>query len=80
MAPKSHGDDVVSSTSAVTIDWPWIDALDADHLGQVDAKTALEDAVASLLQSGKIRSLRTGEHKCSELGDMVRDEVLARAK
>ena len=36
MAPKSHGDDVVSSTSAVTIDWPWIDALDADHLGQVD--------------------------------------------
>ena len=36
MAPKSHGDDVVSSTSAATIDWPWIEALDADHLEQVD--------------------------------------------
>ena len=30
--------------------------------------------------SGKIRSLRDGEHRCSELGDLVRDELLARAK
>lgn len=36
MSPKSHGDDVVSTPSAATIDWPWIDALDADRLEQDD--------------------------------------------
>lgn len=55
-------------------------ALMLDHIGQPEAMAELEGAVASLLQQKKIRSLRTGEHKCSELGDMVRDELLARAK
>ena len=50
-----------------------------DHIGQDDAKTELDACVADLLKTGKIRSVRTGEHKCSELGDMVRDELLARA-
>lgn len=74
-APTIAGKDIASPLATILAV-----SLMLDHLGQVDAKTALEDAVASLLQSGKIRSLRTGEHKCSELGDMVRDEVLARAK
>ena len=55
-------------------------AMMLDHLGQREAKDRLEEAVAGLLQSGRIRSLRTGEHGCSELGDMVRDEVVSRAR
>ena len=55
-------------------------ALMLDHIGQPEAKVELEATVATLLQGGKIRSLRTGEHKCAELGDMVRDELLARAR
>lgn len=74
-APTIAGKDIASPLATILAV-----SLMLDHIGQVDAKTALEDAVAGLLQSGKIRSLRTGEHKCSELGDMVRDEVLARAK
>jgi 3-isopropylmalate dehydrogenase len=54
-------------------------ALMLDHIGQNEAKLELDACVADLLQTGKIRSLRTGEHKCSELGDMVRDELLTRA-
>lgn len=54
-------------------------ALMLDHIGQNEAKLELEACVADLLQTGKIRSLRTGEHKCSELGNMVRDELLTRA-
>ena len=40
----------------------------------------IEATVAELIQSGKIRSLKAGDHKCSELGSMVRDAVLARGR
>ena len=44
MAPKSHGDDVVSSPAAAVVDWPWVEALDADSLGQDDiAKVSFQD-------------------------------------
>ena len=37
MAPKSHGDDVVAtSATAANIDWPWVEGLDADNLGDDD--------------------------------------------
>ena len=45
-----------------------------------DLGTVTGSAVASLIQTGRIRSLKAGDHKCSELGSMVRDELLARAK
>jgi len=51
-----------------------------DHIGQREAGRELEATVAELLQTGRIRSLRTGEHGCRELGDMVRDALLERAK
>jgi 3-isopropylmalate dehydrogenase len=54
-------------------------ALMLDHIGQSDAKVELEAVVASLLQTGQIRSMRAGEHRCSELGNMVRDTLLARS-
>ena len=44
MAPKSHGDDVVPSPAAAVVDWPWVEALDADSLGQDDiAKVSFQD-------------------------------------
>ena len=74
-APDIAGKDVASPLATILAV-----ALMLDHLGQSDAMAELEATVASLLQGGKIRSLRTGEHKCSELGDLVRDELLARAR
>jgi 3-isopropylmalate dehydrogenase len=73
-APDIAGKDVASPIATILAA-----ALMLDHLGQHDAMAAVEATVASLLQSGRIRSLRDGEHRCSELGDLVRDELLARA-
>ena len=36
MAPKSHGDDVVATSASTTIDWPWVEGLDAENLGHDD--------------------------------------------
>jgi len=74
-APLIAGKDIASPLATILAL-----ALMLDHVGQKDAQLELEATVASLLQSGKIRSLRNGEHKCSELGDMVRDELLQRAR
>jgi 3-isopropylmalate dehydrogenase len=74
-APKYKGTDKASPLATILSL-----ALLLDHIGQADAARELEAAVAHLLQSGRIRSLRAGEHKCSELGTMVRDELLARAR
>lgn len=51
-----------------------------DHVGEAEAGRELEATVADLLQTGRIRSLKLGEHACSEVGTMVRDELLKRAK
>ena len=74
-APDIAGEDVASPIATILAT-----ALMLDHIGQHDAKSEVESTVASLLQSGKIRSLRDGEHRCSELGDMVREELFARSK
>ncbi len=71
-APDIAGKDVASPVATILAV-----ALMLDHLGEHDAKASLEATVAGLLQRGEIRSLRTGEHRCSELGDLVRDAVLA---
>jgi len=43
-----------------------------DFLGEREAATAIETAVAGLLQSGRIRSLGTDSgHTTSEIGDLV---------
>ncbi len=46
-----------------------------DHLGETPAARTVEDAVASLLQSGKVKSLQAGAHSTSELGEMVEAEI-----
>ncbi len=47
-----------------------------DHLGENEASKAIENSVADLIQSGKVRGLGAGVHGTDELGDMVRDHLL----
>ena len=74
-APKYKGTDKASPLATILAM-----GLMLDHLGEKEASVELEATVAELIQSGKIRSLKAGDHKCSELGSMVRDAVLARGR
>jgi 3-isopropylmalate dehydrogenase len=74
-APKYKGTDKASPLATILAM-----GLMLDHVGQPEAAAELEATVAALLSTGRIRSLRAGEHKCSELGTMVHDELLARAR
>ena len=74
-APKYKGTDKASPLATILAM-----GLMLDHVGQAEASKELEATVASLIQSGRIRSLKAGDHKCSELGSLVRDELLSRAR
>jgi 3-isopropylmalate dehydrogenase len=74
-APKYKGTDKASPLATILAM-----GLMLDHIGQAAAAKELEATVASLIQGGRIRSLKAGDHMCSELGNMVRDELLARAR
>jgi 3-isopropylmalate dehydrogenase len=73
-APKYKGTDKASPLATILAM-----GLMLDHIGEPRAAQELEAAVAHLIQTGRVRSLKAGDHKCSELGSMVRDELLARA-
>jgi 3-isopropylmalate dehydrogenase len=51
-----------------------------DHLGEADAARSVEEAVARLIRSGRIKGLQAGTHATDELGSMVEDEVRAHAR
>ena len=74
-APKYKGTDKASPLATILAM-----GLMLDHIGQPQAAKELEATVADLIQKGRIRSLKAGDHKCSELGSMVRDELLARSR
>lgn len=74
-APKYKGTDKASPLATILAM-----GLMLDHIGQGEAAKELEAAVAGLIRTGRIRSLKAGDHRCSELGTMVRDELLARAR
>ncbi|MEM7200760.1 MAG: 3-isopropylmalate dehydrogenase [Planctomycetota bacterium] len=46
-----------------------------DHLGETEASSAIENAVAGLIRDGQITSMQAGVHKTDELGTMVADAV-----
>jgi 3-isopropylmalate dehydrogenase len=46
-----------------------------DYLGEDAASAAVSNAVASLLTSGRIRSLEVGEHATDEIGEMIACEL-----
>jgi 3-isopropylmalate dehydrogenase len=74
-APKYKGTDKASPLATILSM-----GLMLDHIGQGAAAKELEATVAGLIQQGRIRSLKAGEHRCSELGTMVHDELLLRSK
>ncbi|MEC7583326.1 MAG: isocitrate/isopropylmalate family dehydrogenase [Planctomycetota bacterium] len=74
-APKYKGKDVASPLATILAM-----SLMLDHLGESAAAAEVEATVAELIQTGRIASLRAGEHKCSELGQMVADRLLERAR
>ncbi len=51
-----------------------------DHLGEMGASQAVEAAIKTLLSDGRLRGVGTGEHKTSEVGDLVCAELRATAK
>jgi 3-isopropylmalate dehydrogenase len=74
-APKYKGTDKASPLATILAM-----GLMLDHVGEAEAGKELEATVAALIRSGRIRSLKAGDHRCSELGSMVRDELLSRAR
>jgi 3-isopropylmalate dehydrogenase len=74
-APKYTGTDKASPLATILAM-----GLMLDHLGEAEASKALEATVARLIQTGRVRSLRAGDHRCSELGTMVRDALLEKAR
>lgn len=65
-APKHAGKNVASPVAAIVAV-----AMMFDYLGEAAASKAVEDTVADLLRSGRLRGVGTGEHKTDEVGDMV---------
>ncbi|HLQ36470.1 MAG TPA: 3-isopropylmalate dehydrogenase [Planctomycetota bacterium] len=74
-APKYKGQDKANPLATVLAV-----ALMLDHLGEAAAAKEVEATVADLICSGRIRGLQAGEHSCTELGSMVRDRLLERAR
>ena len=74
-APKYKGTDKASPLATILAM-----GLMLEHIGEAAASKELEATVANLIQTGAIRSLKAGDHKCSELGSMVRDALLERAR
>jgi 3-isopropylmalate dehydrogenase len=74
-APKYKGQDKASPLATILAL-----ALLLDHVGEPEAGAAIEATVAELIEQGRIRSLRAGDHRCSELGSMVQAGLLARAR
>lgn len=69
-APKHAGKNVASPVAAIIA----VSML-FDYLGEGAASKAVEDTVADLLRSGRIRGVGTGEHKTDEVGDLVAEAL-----
>ncbi|TAH35414.1 MAG: 3-isopropylmalate dehydrogenase [Planctomycetota bacterium] len=70
--PKAAGKNIANPIATVMAI-----AMMLDFLGEKEAAAAVEGAVAELLRSGRIRSLKAGEHRTDELGDLVLDQLAA---
>ena len=69
-APKYRGKNVANPLAAINAGGMML-----DYLGEKEAAAKVDQAIASLLTSGRIRSLSAGDHKTTEIGDMVTAEV-----
>lgn len=71
-APKYRGQNVANPLAAIAAVQMML-----DYVGEAAAARAIEDAIASLLASGRIPSLAAGVLKTSEIGDLVEKELSA---
>ena len=69
-APKYRGKNVANPLAAINAG-----GMKLDYLGEKEAARKVDHAIASLLTSGRIKSLSAGVHATSEIGDMVTAEV-----
>ena len=69
-APKHAGKNVASPVAAVMAI-----AMMLDYLGQKTAAQAVENAVAELLRTQRLKGVGTGTHPTNEVGDMVVAEL-----
>jgi 3-isopropylmalate dehydrogenase len=74
-APKHKGKGVANPIAAIMAA-----AMMLDFLGETQGAADIENAVAGMLQSGKVRSLGTDSgHTTSEIGNLVVDQLKAKA-
>jgi 3-isopropylmalate dehydrogenase len=74
-APKHAGKNVSSPVAAILAM-----SMLLDYVGEKPAAQAIEGSVVKLFQSGRLRGVSTGDHKTTEVGDMVAAEVRAAAR
>lgn len=73
-APKHAGKNVSSPVAAVMAI-----SMMLDYLGEKQASVAVENCVADLLRSKRIKGVHTGAHPTNEVGDLICSEIKARA-
>jgi 3-isopropylmalate dehydrogenase len=69
-APKYAGKGLASPVAAILAA-----SMMLDYLGEKQASAAVENTVAELLRSKRIKGVGTGAHRTAEVGDMVASEL-----
>lgn len=69
-APKHAGKNVASPVAAILATGMML-----DYLGETQAANAVENTIAELVRSQRIKGVNTGAHPTSEIGDMVAAEL-----
>ncbi len=69
-APKYRGKNVANPLAAINAGGMML-----DYLGEKEAAAKVDQAIGSLLTSGRIKSLNAGDHQTTEIGDLVTAEV-----
>jgi len=69
--PRAAGKNIANPLATVSAV-----AMMLEYLGQREAAAAIDEAIATLLTSGRIRSLKAGAHHTDEIGDLVLEQLL----
>lgn len=69
-APKHAGRGVASPVAAIMAA-----SMLLDYVGEKEAGSAIEEAVATMLRDGRLKGVGTGVHKTREVGDLVVAEL-----
>jgi 3-isopropylmalate dehydrogenase len=71
-APKYKGQNAASPVAAIMAV-----SMMLDYLGEKEAGQAIESVVADLLRSSRLKGVGTGQHRTTEVGDMIASELKA---